>query len=102
TPRGTSQILLNGSPYPIGVTEANWIDTSITFDFPQKQTDGSNWRPGDTVHISVNVNGQDSANDVLFTIAVTHLVEIRPTAGHLPQDVVLLGTDFGQVQNGST
>jgi hypothetical protein len=98
-PQGTSQVLIDSSPYYVSVS--SWSDTSIAFEFPQKRSDGSNWRPGDVVRLALVVNGQQSANDVPFTIAVPHLVEIKPTTGRLPQSLLLLGTDFGQAQNGS-
>jgi hypothetical protein len=98
-PQGTSQVLIDGSPYPVQV--AAWSDSNIVFQFPQKQSDGSNWRPGSVVRIALNVNGQPSGNDVQFSIAEPHLIEIRPTTGLLPLSLVLLGTDFGQAQNGS-
>jgi len=64
------QILFDGKPLDVPVLDggAGWTPTRITFAFPKQRPDGTNWTPGQTVQIGLNVGGQPSTNALPFTI----------------------------------
>jgi hypothetical protein len=99
-PQGTSQILIEQTPYQLVVSK--WSDSTIVFEFPSARTDGSPWRPGEVVRLAVVVNGQTSGNDAPFTIAIPRLSGLSPLSGKPPLNLTLSGANFGNSQNGSS
>ena len=61
-----SQLTIDGLPFTAeGLT---WDDTKIEFKIPDKQLNGTDWKPAQKIQIGVIVNGQDSANTLSFTV----------------------------------
>lgn len=62
-----SLLLIDDKPLPPEPL-LDWHNTMIKFIIPAKQSDGSDWLPGQRITIGVIVDGQESTNRLPFTI----------------------------------
>lgn len=68
--RNGSLITFDGNPIQSDVLDANWQDSAVTFTIPDKPPTDKEWKAdGQKVLIGLVVNGQDSANQVPFTVS---------------------------------
>jgi hypothetical protein len=92
-------VTLNGKPHNPPAAAVN--SSQIKFSFPQKQPDGTVWKPGDMVAIGVISGGQDSANTLPFTVTVPILNRLSADQGAKGVQITLFGSAFGPTQGAS-